>query len=200
MKRRLWFLLVAATLLPNLAAAQPVVGGSPLAKPNPYPAANSLFRGHHELTSKDGLGSCFSSSRRSRAVSRFWAALCQGMGDGSEYNFDLYVSQRQVHFADLHRPARKRDFALLTAVQWAGMVADYELSQRHLAAGGVETMPWFGSQRPSRARMYAIGGAVNGVTTYLGFRAWQQGKPRWWKWQMGMTLAHGGGMGMTLRF
>ena len=82
-----------------------------------------------------------------------------------------------------------RNRLLLATLQSAAMIADYELSHRHFENGGTETMPWFGSRRPGRARMYGIGIPLN-------FAAAMAGR----KFQVAAFLLHGGGIGMTLRF
>ena len=78
---------------------------------------------------------------------------------------------------------------LTNVLQFGLMALDYETSQAHFSQGGYEVMPWFGSRRPTRRRMYAIGLPLN-VAAAIGGR----------KFQIGAALIHGGGLGMTLRF
>ena len=105
-------------------------------------------------------------------------------------------------FAFIHRKEAteqsKRKFLAVTAAQWGLMVTDYELSQRHFARGGHETNPIFGSARPSRARMYAVGVPINAALTFLAWRRFKHGNPRWAVYPMVSMQMHGAGIAMTI--
>lgn len=113
------------------------------------------------------------------------ALLLSFTGSSSAQDVEQWSSSR-----DLHRQEQSRKHLIIrTAVQFGMMALDYELSQRHFQNGGKELMPWFGSRRPSRKRMYAVGVPLNLGAAFLGK-----------KFQVGAALVHGGGIGMTLTF
>ena len=84
-----------------------------------------------------------------------------------------------------------RKFWLLVSVNTASMVADYETTQSCLKRLTCKELnPIFGSKYPSRARMYAIGGALTGLSVYGSYRLKKKGKWYWWLPLAGSTVMH----------
>ena len=84
-----------------------------------------------------------------------------------------------------------RKFWLLVSVSTASMVADYETTQSCLKRLTCKELnPIFGSRYPSRARMYAIGGALTSLSVYGSYRLKKKGKWYWWLPLAGSTVMH----------
>lgn len=97
---------------------------------------------------------------------------------------------------------------LITAASIGSTVADVENTQYVLRHGGQEGNPVFG-QHPTRLRMYAITGALTGLSTWVSYR-WKKvddqdkitygytAKVRWYAVPLVNVGAHGFGVGFTL--
>ena len=89
------------------------------------------------------------------------------------------------------RSKEKIAFLLLSAVHLSSMTADYEFTQACLHAQTCsELNPLFGP-RPSRPRMYGIGGAVSAMGIYGSHRLRRHRKWYWWVPTVAATVTHG---------
>ncbi len=90
------------------------------------------------------------------------------------------------------------EYWILTGIVFAATVADVELTQHCLARGtcheGNPLVP------TGRGKMYAVQLPITAAVSYLGWQL-RRGKARyWWVPQVGVTTAHGVGVGFGLRF